>query len=152
MEKLVKMVGRFEKMDINEVIETTFDNDPVNTTALNLNRSQMDSGIDAKGRKMRTYKSVYPDVYAQYTIAIKQMTGQPHDRVTLKDTGSFHKKLELKSFPGHAAIIGDTKKSDGDIMDNIDVNEALGLTPENINKLRPTLVNEMTKQIRVNIL
>ena len=40
-------------------------------------------GIDGDGNKL-------PLPYAPFTIDIKKLLGQPTDRITLKDTGSFH--------------------------------------------------------------
>jgi len=152
MEKLVKMVGRFMGMDVNAMIEDSFKTPAVIAEVKRLNNEQLDQGIDAKGKQMRTYKAKYPDVYAKYTIKKKQEKGQPYNRVTLKDTGKFREGLKVKSYPGHASILGDTNKPKGDMMDNIDVNEALGVTDENKSELIQVLRPVLHKAIRNEIL
>lgn len=46
-----------------------------------------DRGIDGKGNKLKPYKP--------FTIAIKKQKGQPTNRTTLFDTGSFTSKMDL---------------------------------------------------------
>lgn len=51
-------------------------------------RQLFDKGIDGKGNKLT------PE-YKPFTIAIKRQKGQPTDRVTLSDTGSFYDGFDL---------------------------------------------------------
>lgn len=53
-----------------------------------LNAKQMYAGKRADG------SDIEPE-YKQLTKQIKAAKGQPFDRVTLKDTGSFHKKIDI---------------------------------------------------------
>lgn len=46
-----------------------------------------EQGIDGNGNKLLDYKP--------FTIAIKQQKGQPTDRTTLNDTGSFYRGFDL---------------------------------------------------------
>lgn len=46
-----------------------------------------DKGIDGKGKSLREY--------TPYTIALKRLKGQPTNRTTLLDTGSFTEKMDL---------------------------------------------------------
>lgn len=47
-------------------------------------------GIEGRGIGIASYKP-----YAPRTIKKKQRKGQPYDRVTLRDTGEFHKSLKV---------------------------------------------------------
>lgn len=47
--------------------------------------------------------------YAPSTIRYKKRKGQPTDRVTLRDTGRFHKTLKLKAKPKEAEIFSQVK-------------------------------------------
>lgn len=47
-------------------------------------------GITGTGRKIMDY-----DPYSETTIKIKKKKGQPTTRVTLRDTGSFHRKMHI---------------------------------------------------------
>lgn len=152
MEKLVKLIEKVGNINVETMMEDAFKSTPVMTEVKRLNIEQMMEGVDAKGNQMRTYKSKYPDVYTRYTIKKKQEKGQPYTKVTLKDTGKFHSGLKVKSFPGHASVIGETDKPDGDMMDNIDVNKALGVTDENrvelVQVLRPVLTKDLRTQLQ----
>lgn len=46
-----------------------------------------EQGIDGKGEKLLEYKP--------FTIAVKSQKGQPTNRVTLEDTGSFYRGFDL---------------------------------------------------------
>lgn len=68
-------------------------NDCINNTSediLDANRDQLFAGKDKQG------KEIIPE-YKQITIDIKKEKGQPTDRVTLKDTGEWHKSLFMKT-------------------------------------------------------
>lgn len=54
-------------------------------TSLNKQNQLYDKGINADGVSIWSYRP-----YSQYTIREKQRKGQPHNRVTLKDTGDFY--------------------------------------------------------------
>lgn len=45
-------------------------------------------GINGRGEKIASYAP-----YAPYTIQYKKFHGQPHTRVTLRDTGDFHSRM-----------------------------------------------------------
>lgn len=49
-----------------------------------------EKGIDGKGRRLIDFEP-----YSPFTIVIKRQKGQPYDRVTLNDTGSFTDKMDL---------------------------------------------------------
>lgn len=65
-----------------------------------------DKGIDGDGNKL-------PLPYAPFTIDIKKLLGQPTDRITLKDTGSFYDGF-FGNINGDDIITGssDSKSSD----------------------------------------
>lgn len=47
-------------------------------------------GVEGRGVEISSYRP-----YAPRTIKKKQRKGQPYDRVTLRDTGEFHKSLRV---------------------------------------------------------
>lgn len=71
--------------------------------------------------------------YKPLTIQIKTEKRQPTDRVTLRDTGDFHKSIHVEADQTYFEIVADDWKTD-DLKfkygDNI-----LGLTDENLNEL-----------------
>lgn len=81
MGSILSMLKKFEALNTDDISA-----DVIEDTAAEMieaNRAQMDAGMKADGNE------IYPP-YAPLTIAIKRMKGQPTDRVTLKDTGSFY--------------------------------------------------------------
>ena len=83
-------------------------NDCVNNsseTILDANRDQLFSGKDKQG------KEIIPE-YTPTTIAIKKEKGQPTDRVTLKDTGDWHRSLFMKTESNKIFIDSDHELTD----------------------------------------
>jgi hypothetical protein len=151
MEKLKGLSERVDGLSIVGAIEKAFSTSAVKSETLKLNREQLNEGKGAHGEKLSTYKAVAPDVYALFTVTLKKMFGQPHNKVTLKDTGEFHSSLKVQPFPGHALVIGDTKKANGDMEDNIDVSSTLGIMPDNMQELIMSVIPEVQKSIRSDL-
>ena len=89
-------------------------------------------GVDIFQAKLRTYKARFTNVYSEYTIALKESKGQRTDIVTLQDEGNFYKSFELIRIGNEALIIGEDKKADGNISDNVDISNVLGWTDSDI--------------------
>jgi len=70
--------------------------------AIRLNRDEQlfKRGVDVFGVSMRSQYARGGNVYADYTIAIKNEKNQPTDRVTLRDTGAMYSTFKTK-------IVGD---------------------------------------------
>lgn len=77
------------RTSINESIRTSVDNnkDVIKTMQTD---EQMYQGINASGN------AIEPE-YKQSTINYKLRTGQPSDRVTLKDSGDFYDSIEIEA-------------------------------------------------------
>ena len=71
------------------------------------NADQMFAGLRADDTEIEP-------AYKPFTVAIKKEKGQPTDRVTLKDTGEFHRSIFVK-FEGDKIIID----SDNDLRDKL---------------------------------
>ena len=63
------------------------------------------TGTDGDGQKIE------PE-YKPFTVAKKKFDGQPHDRVTLKDTGAFYKSYKTKIFSGKLLVEAEDKKTE----------------------------------------
>jgi hypothetical protein len=70
--------------------------------AIRLNRDEQlfKRGVDVFGVSMRSQYARGSNVYADYTIAIKNEKNQPTNRVTLRDTGAMYSTFKTK-------IVGD---------------------------------------------
>lgn len=151
MEKLKTLSEKFSRLSVLDATQAAFGSGSVQDEALHLNKSQLNEGNGAQGQQLRTYKSIYPNVYTAYTINEKIKKGQPINRVTLKDTGKFQSMMKVEAFPGHASILADTKKPEGDMNDNIEVSTALGVTPDNMPKLLNVIIPEILKDMRTSL-
>jgi hypothetical protein len=91
MTTLVSMINRFKQIDTSAIAITSI----VETkeAIANLNAEQMFSGLRSDGSE------ILPS-YTDYTIELKKAKGQPADRVTLRDTGSFYENIKVE-------VIGD---------------------------------------------
>ncbi len=58
----------------------------------NTKRQLYDDGVDSKGSLLRPYTN--------FTVQIKQQSGQVYDRTTLKDTGSFYEGFYITAKNG----------------------------------------------------
>lgn len=83
-----------------------------------------DYGMNSLGIRIDTYEP-----YSPYTVRIKQEKGQPYDRVTLRDTGDFHKSFEVVFEPVGFYITATDYKTQ-DLIDRYGA-RIFGLTPEN---------------------
>lgn len=73
------------------------------------NADQLFAGLRADDTEMWDTRP-----YKPFTIAIKKEKGQPYDRVTLKDTGEFHRSIFVR-FQGDNVIID----SNSDLRDKL---------------------------------
>ncbi len=83
-----------------------------------------DYGMNSLGIRIDTYEP-----YSPYTVRIKQEKGQPYDRVTLRDTGDFHKSFGVVFEPVGFYITSTDYKTQ-DLIDKYGA-RIFGLTSEN---------------------
>ena len=118
-------------------------NDCINDTSeliLEKNRDQLMLGKDKKGNE------ILPE-YTPFTIEIKKEKGQPTDRVTLKDTGEWHKSLFMKIEGKNIFIDSDHELTD-ELMEKYDRG---GETILGIPQMKKEIINEsiMDKFIKI---
>lgn len=84
MATILSLLKRFEAIDTDKICVETMEE---STGAIaEKNKEQLFSGENAEGSEIKPG-------YTPFTIAIKQSKGQPTDRVTLRDTGSFYQGI-----------------------------------------------------------
>lgn len=84
MGTILAILKRIEALNADEIVtETMQESAPAMEEK---NREQLYEGEKADNTE------ITPS-YTPYTVAVKQMKGQPTDRVTLRDTGSFYQGL-----------------------------------------------------------
>ena len=85
-------------------------------------------GENALGVDIMSYRP-----YTDFTVQIKTEKGQPTDRVTLRDTGDFHKSIHVEAGTSYFEIVASDWKTEelkGKYGDDI-----LGLNAEHTNEL-----------------
>ena len=93
----------FKAVDMEVVFRRVIRRDPDEIHARQ--QVQMYDGLDANGQPIQP-------AYTPFTVAIKKTKGQPTDRVTLKDTGSFYRKQFVRFHADHAVIDSKDKKAE----------------------------------------
>jgi len=150
MGKLSELLKKLEAFDLMESVgEAVKANDEfVN----DLIRERLNErGEDARGQKIKTKKAVSPNVYAHLTMKIKKSKGQNPNRVTLKDTGAFHKSMELKIQKEWMEVQGDSAKPDGDIEDNVELKQVITLSEDEKTKVAKQIKDDLIQIIRKKI-
>jgi len=152
MGKLKELKKRLSQFDPNEVLNDTIDTARNEQFIADLIRKRLyEKGETSTGKKLRTDKARQGQVYAPFTIGEKQRKGQPYDKVTLKDTGSFYKSMEVEIEKRLFKVVGDSDKEDGKIEDNVDLTNVLNLSPDEITKLVNEIKSEYIQNVRKEI-
>ena len=112
-------------------------------TDLNTKVQLFDYGEDNRGIEL----AAIGGSYAPSTIKIKARKGQPSNRVTLKDTGDFHKSFDV-SVKSNASfsITANTMKNGKDLEDRWG-EDIIGLQKENEEKVIDFLRDEFYKAL-----
>lgn len=100
---LARALPRLDKMLQQQVETTVRDNRAFLEDA---NTDQLTLGKDATGA------DIEPE-YADFTIALKQIKGQPTDRVTLRDEGDFYTGIIAKLSGNAVQLVGTDPKTAG---------------------------------------
>jgi len=140
MDVLIEALEDFKKkLDKDKAFDFAFDSD-MQELLIELNQSQLyDLGQDSEGASLGSY--------SPYTIKIKQLKGQPTNRITLYDTGEFYKSFKAYYEDGSIVIDADAEKDDTNLFDQFGV-DILGLDDSNMS----IFVNEIIQKIKFFIL
>ena len=126
MNNFEQLSNNISGFDLDHYLELWFDTNTEFITGLNKQRL-LEEGTDVEGKEIRTFKAEQGEVYSGFTITEKQKSGQPTDKVTLFDTGEFHKSFKVDSDKKGFVIKGEDEKDDGKISDNVNLEMALGI-------------------------
>ena len=119
-------------------------NDEVLDEVVRLNTDeQLFQGIDSEGTPLQDIGGKYSD----NTVALKQLKGQPTDRVTLFDEGDFYDSFFATAEADGIEIMANYLKSGVDLRDRWG-DELAGLTDESIEELKLTLIEKLINVIR----
>lgn len=111
------------------------------STYVDLQKDQLFAGLDKSGLPVEP-------PYSPVTVAIKKRKGQPYDRVTRKDTGSYYAGIGIE-VTADVVIVESTDKKAPDLNKKYG---GLGLTPDSrteyIRTLRPELLKVVKQQMK----
>jgi signal peptidase I len=131
------ILKRLNGLELQQAAEAEFDK--IVPEIEDYNVEQLNSGIRADGKKITP-------PYKPKTVSIKRKKGQPTDKVTLKDYGDFHSQIRVKKYPTKFELVSYDEKSEK-LQDKY-TPEILGLTDDNINKIKKAIFIKMKKNVR----
>lgn len=149
----LKILNNLQKkldVDIYKLLDEVFKQNQIQSTMVEFNQDQLQSGYDALNQKINT---IGGSPYRAYTVKRKKKKGQPTNIVTLYDTGEFYETFKVRIVKDGYEIIADFQKGDESILDNFTSNfDFLGLDLEGQTELvqqhvYPVLYNLLRKQI-----
>jgi hypothetical protein len=116
-----------------EMLDEIMKQSVVQNEIIRLNHEQLESGIDANDK---TIKTIGGSPYRPFTVVRKKLKNQPTNRVTLKDTGAFYNTFRVRTTKEGYKVLADFEKKTGSILDNFASDfDFLGLTPESLAEL-----------------
>lgn len=111
---------------------------------LNTEDQLFERGVDNQGEAVRP-------AYTANTVAYKRRKGQPTDRVTLKDTGAFHRSFFVLYEADEFTLYADDTKAPK--LFKKYGNNVIGLTEQSIGhlaeRIRPDLIEDLRKELDV---
>jgi hypothetical protein len=148
------MFELFKSLDISDIIYTVMKSEAVQDKIIQLNQSQLkDKGIDSEGKPIETYNAGNGLVYSPFTVEKKKEKGQRWDIVTFFDKGNFFKTFSTIVNTQFSRVVANSKKDDGDISDNVNMDKVYGLTKESIAILsefiRPLTIKEFRRRLKL---
>lgn len=135
------------EIDIPYIVQKIADSNDIKDAIIYLNtEKQLYLGKNKLGQDL---ESIGGD-YSPFTKDIKSAVGQPIDRVTLRDTGTFYESFEVHSFANYIEITANPFKDGVDLQQRWGFN-IIGLNEENktwlINEIKVRLIQEIKATI-----
>lgn len=135
-----RLSDKLTAFNVNNTIREILDTNKYKTLIPEMIKDRLNkSGLYSTGKQIVTYAANGSDVYAPYTIVLKQFVGQSSNKVTLNDTGAFHQSFALKPRADNFIIDYNEDKPDGVISDNVDLTDVFNLSASELKELRVTI-------------
>ncbi len=107
--------------------------------ATDLNTSQLYQGLDSKGQALEP-------AYSPLTVEIKKYKGDPYDRVTLYDTGTFYSRFYIgEQFP---LLFNSMDFKTGRLAEKYGEENIFGLDQSNIAELGKAILPDLQDEFR----
>lgn len=147
MSKIDDKINAFKafESEINEVIRNILQDNEAFICDMNSQVQLYENGVDRNNVEIKSYAP-----YSSVTIDIKSEKGQVTSRVTLRDTGDFHRSFYLEINDTNFEIKVADSKSDK-ILESYG-EQILGLTDSNLNEviweyIYPILIKKLRESI-----
>ncbi|QNH60746.1 hypothetical protein [Hymenobacter sediminicola] len=134
LEELSRGFARLHRVLKAQVEETVRENTAFLEDA---NTEQLSQGKDSAGQ------DITPE-YADLTIALKQVKGQPTDRVTLRDSGDFYTSIVTKLGGNQFELVATDPKAP-ELLEKYG-DEVLGLSEQALDEFRQDYVKDDLRQ------
>jgi len=139
---LIQKLDRLKKTGVTNLVRQVVKEEAQVIVNYNTDKQLEDRGVGYDNKKLKPK-------YKRITVSIKQRKGQPSDRVTLKDTGAFHKSFTLQAFSNFFTITATNNKTDKLVEKYGE--KIFGLTIPNKNRvardLRPRLIQKLKRRL-----
>lgn len=143
LESLKSRLRSWTEIDVPYIVQKIADMNDIKDAIIYLNtEKQLYEGKDKLGQDL---DGIGGD-YSPFTKDLKTALGQPIDRVTLRDTGTFYESFEVTSFNNYIEITANPFKDGTDLQKRWGFN-IIGLNEENkqwlINEIKSRLLDEI---------
>lgn len=147
IENMIKRVSEFEqKLSSGLLVHDIIIENEAYICDMNAEEQLYERGVNRVGVNISDYAP-----YSPVTIQIKQIKGQPYDRVTLRDEGDFHSSFYIEADNMQFEIKASDEKTEFLIRKY--GRQILGLTDENIQELiHEYILPELLEQAKKDIL
>lgn len=142
--KIQRFRSNIESLDLFQIFQEVILEMKEQIIDLNTEGQLFRKGIDSTGDKL-------PLPYAPMTIAIKRSKGQPIDRITLLDEGSFYRGWFLKFINKNTFTLSSLDNKTEKLISEWG-SEIFGLTQESIEFLQPEFKERFVEKVRAKIL
>ena len=133
---IIAKMKRLSNLNAGYLIQSAIEDNEDRIVALN-QEQLYEQGIQADDTVTGTY--------APITYRSKEQLGQRNDHITLSDTGEFYESMKVTASGAIGVITGDSDKGDQDLSDRWPA--ALGLTSDNMIKVKSLIVKNVLKQL-----
>lgn len=139
IEKLKQFTRNVEQWQrsLPEVVLESVKENEAEIIDLNVQEQLFQKGIDSEGQ------AITPG-YAPLTISLKRQKGQPTDRVTLRDTGDFHRSFQISYGSDAFDFFATDPKSQE--LERKYGSEIFGLTLDNLQETIEIATEEITSK------
>jgi hypothetical protein len=148
MKDFERLLNNLNKLDINDIFFSLWDDNKVQNFIIELNTegkptSQLyELGVDSEGDSIGEY--------SPYTIQFKVDKGQRFDHITLKDTGDFYETFKVNPSKKGFEIVANPNKDDDNLFE-IYGKEIVGLTKDNQKLLLAFVETDFNKELEKRI-